>query len=97
MRDTASALNISGKPGWQIYNRMQPTFQRFPQVGRGTEANPDSFCICVFVFVHKYDDIMGLPPCLAPAEENVERLAAFYYSDSPLVYILLLALIPLPG
>ena len=36
-------------------------------------------CICVFVFVHKYDDSMGLPPCLAPAEENVERLAAFYY------------------
>ena len=60
---------------------MQPTFQRFPQLGQGTEANPDNFCICVFVFVHKYDDSMGLPPCLAPAEENVERLAAFYYSS----------------
>ena len=61
---------------------MQPTFQRFPQLGRGTEANPYSRRICVQKQKHKYKSYLGLPPSLASAEENVERLAAFYYRGS---------------
>ena len=44
------------------YNRMQPTFQRFPQLGRGTEANPYCRRICVQKQKHKYKNCLGLPP-----------------------------------
>ena len=32
-------------------NSMHRSFKCFPQSGRGTEANPDSLCICVFLFL----------------------------------------------
>ena len=69
------ALNLN-----MNYNRMQPTFQRFPQLGRGTEANPYCRRICVQKQKHKYTNTKALWVCLRPSPQLRKTLKGWLHS-----------------
>ena len=50
--------------------------------GGGKPILSSYLCTKTKTQIHKYKSSLGLPPSLASAEENVERLAAFYYRGS---------------
>ena len=63
-----------------VYNRMQPTFQHFSQVGRGAEANPYCRRICVQKQKHKYTNTKALWVCLRPSPQLRKTLKGWLHS-----------------